>query len=42
MVMVPSETMISIGFGNLGMTQEYLESTMLAAAKSASVEKGNT
>ncbi|HEX2013873.1 MAG TPA: hypothetical protein VLA68_01475 [Nitrososphaera sp.] len=40
--MVPSETKNSIVFGNLGMTLEYLESTMLAAAKSASVEKDNT
>ena len=43
-VMVPSETLNSMGFGNLGMTLAYLESTKKAAAQSsaatASKEKG--
>ena len=40
-VMVPSETLNSMGFGNLGMTLAYLENTKKAAAKSANPEKGN-
>jgi len=43
-VMIPSETLNSMGFGNLGMTLAYLESTKKAAAQSsaatASKEKG--
>ncbi|HEY8140331.1 MAG TPA: SPFH domain-containing protein [Nitrososphaera sp.] len=39
-VMVPSETLNSMGFGNLGMTLAYLENTKLAAAKSAASSKG--
>ena len=39
-VMVPSETLNSMGFGNLGMTLAYLENTK-KAAKSAGPEKGN-
>jgi regulator of protease activity HflC (stomatin/prohibitin superfamily) len=43
-VMVPSETLNSMGFGNLGMTLAYLESTKKAAAQSsvatANKEKG--
>src|SRR5947209_13274775 len=35
-VMVPSETLNSMGFGNLGMTLAYLESTKKAAAQSQS------
>ncbi len=33
-VMIPSESLNSMGFGNLGMTLAYLESTKSAAAKS--------
>jgi regulator of protease activity HflC (stomatin/prohibitin superfamily) len=33
-VMIPSESLNSLGFGNLGMTLAYLESTKEAAAKS--------
>jgi len=46
-VMIPSESLNSLGFGNLGMTLAYLESTKDAAAKSkksaadASAAKGN-
>jgi len=44
-VMVPSESLNSLGFGNLGMTVAYLESTKKAAAQSSAVisakEKGN-
>jgi regulator of protease activity HflC (stomatin/prohibitin superfamily) len=46
-VMIPSESLNSMGFGNLGMTLAYLESTKNAAAKSklgaadASAAKGN-
>jgi regulator of protease activity HflC (stomatin/prohibitin superfamily) len=39
-VMVPSETLNSMGFGNLGMTLAYLENTKKAAAKSAASSKG--
>lgn len=35
-VMVPSETLNSMGFGNLGLTLAYLESTKKAAQSSAS------
>src|SRR5919197_1535438 len=35
-VMIPSESLNSMGFGNLGMTLAYLESTKNAAAKSKS------
>jgi regulator of protease activity HflC (stomatin/prohibitin superfamily) len=34
-VMIPSETLNSMGFGNLGMTLAYLENTKKAAAQSA-------
>jgi regulator of protease activity HflC (stomatin/prohibitin superfamily) len=34
-VMIPSESLNSMGFGNLGMTLAYLESTKKAAAQSA-------
>lgn len=37
-VMVPSEALNSMGFGNLGMTLAYLESTKKAASKSAPAE----
>jgi regulator of protease activity HflC (stomatin/prohibitin superfamily) len=41
-VMVPSESLNSMGFGNLGMTLAYLENTKKAAAQSAaSSDKGN-
>jgi regulator of protease activity HflC (stomatin/prohibitin superfamily) len=44
-VMIPSETLNSMGFGNLGMTLAYLENTKKAAAQSsaamAAKEKGN-
>jgi regulator of protease activity HflC (stomatin/prohibitin superfamily) len=41
-VMIPSESLNSMGFGNLGMTLAYLESTKKAAAQSAaSSDKGN-
>jgi hypothetical protein len=33
-VMIPSETLNSMGFGNLGMTLAYLENTKKAAAQS--------
>jgi regulator of protease activity HflC (stomatin/prohibitin superfamily) len=39
-VMVPSESLNSMGFGNLGMTVAYLESTK-KAAKSQGKEQGN-
>ena len=39
-VMVPSESLNSMGFGNLGMTVAYLESTK-KAAKSKESEQGN-
>lgn len=38
-VMVPSETLNSMGFGNLGLTLAYLENTKNAAAKSAASSK---
>lgn len=41
-VMVPSETLNSMGFGNLGMTLAYLENTKKAAAKSAASSKEQT
>lgn len=42
-VMIPSETLNSMGFGNLGMTLAYLESTRKAAAAKPQAEtKGNT
>ena len=42
-VMIPSETLNSMGFGNLGMTLAYLENTKKAAAKSVEEkEKGNS
>ena len=37
-VMIPSETLNSMGFGNLGMTLAYLENTKKAAAQSASIK----
>jgi regulator of protease activity HflC (stomatin/prohibitin superfamily) len=41
-VMIPSETLNSMGFGNLGMTLAYLESTKRAAKEKPSSEtKGN-
>lgn len=41
-VMIPSETLNSMGFGNLGMTLAYLESTKKAAkTKPAEETKGN-
>ena len=43
-VMIPSETLNSMGFGNLGMTLAYLESTKKAAAtktSSAETSKSN-
>jgi regulator of protease activity HflC (stomatin/prohibitin superfamily) len=44
-VMVPSESLNSLGFGNLGMTVAYLESTKKAAAQSSALtaakDKGN-
>lgn len=41
-VMIPSESLNSMGFGNLGMTLAYLENTKKAAAQSAaSSDKGN-
>ncbi len=41
-VMIPSETLNSMGFGNLGMTLAYLESTKKASkAKQAEDDKGN-
>jgi hypothetical protein len=41
-VLIPSETLNSIGFGNLGMTLAYLESTKKAAAAKPSTDaKGN-
>jgi len=41
-VMVPSETLNSMGFGNLGMTLAYLENTKKAAAAKPSTDaKGN-
>ncbi|HXV46517.1 MAG TPA: SPFH domain-containing protein [Nitrososphaera sp.] len=41
-VMIPSETLNSMGFGNLGMTLAYLESTKKAAkTKPADETKGN-
>lgn len=42
-VMIPSETLNSMGFGNLGMTLAYLENTKKAAAAkpAADGEKGN-
>jgi regulator of protease activity HflC (stomatin/prohibitin superfamily) len=36
-VMIPSETLNSMGFGNLGMTLAYLENTKKAAAQSAAL-----
>ncbi len=42
-VLIPSETLNSIGFGNLGMTLAYLESTKKAAAAKPSTDaKGAT
>ena len=42
-VLIPSETLNSIGFGNLGMTLAYLESTKKAAAAKLSTDaKGAT
>ncbi|MGI0011142.1 MAG: hypothetical protein ACREAE_07065 [Nitrosopumilaceae archaeon] len=35
-VMIPSESLNSMGFGNLGMTVAYLESTKKAAQSSSS------
>lgn len=41
-VMIPSETLNSMEFGNLGMTLAYLESTRRAAAAKPSTDaKGN-
>jgi regulator of protease activity HflC (stomatin/prohibitin superfamily) len=40
-VMIPSESLNSMGFGNLGMTLAYLESTKNAAAKSKARAKEN-
>lgn len=41
-IMIPSETLNSMGFGNLGMTLAYLESTKKAAAAKPQAEtKGN-
>jgi regulator of protease activity HflC (stomatin/prohibitin superfamily) len=41
-VMIPSESLNSMGFGNLGMTLAYLENTKKAAAQSAATsDKGN-
>jgi regulator of protease activity HflC (stomatin/prohibitin superfamily) len=44
-VMIPSETLNSMGFGNLGMTLAYLENTKKAAAQSSALtaakDKGN-
>lgn len=37
-VMIPSETLNSMGFGNLGMTLAYLESTKKAAAAKTSTD----
>jgi hypothetical protein len=40
-VMIPSETLNSMGYGNLGMTLAYLENTKKAAAKSTPAEQAN-
>src|SRR5919205_156982 len=41
-VMIPSEALNSMGFGNLGMTLAYLENTKKAAAQSSSESRSNT
>jgi hypothetical protein len=38
-VMIPSESLNSMGFGNLGMTPAYLENTKKAAAKTTMIAK---
>jgi hypothetical protein len=38
-VMVLSESLNSMGFGNLGMTPAYLENTKKAAAKTTTIAK---
>jgi hypothetical protein len=42
-VMIPSETLNSMGYGNLGMTLAYLENTKKAAAVKPQADdtKGN-
>jgi regulator of protease activity HflC (stomatin/prohibitin superfamily) len=40
-VMVPSETLNSMGYGNLGMTLAYLENTKKAASKTTTAAQGN-
>jgi hypothetical protein len=41
--MIPSESLNSMGFGNLGMTLAYLEKTKKAAAKTTTTiaKEGN-
>jgi hypothetical protein len=38
-VMIPSESLNSMRFGNLGMTPAYLENTKKAAAKTTMIAK---